>query len=437
MAGIEENDILNIKATILKNIISLFSGFDILGYQNQVEREFRLSPDKQKKLQEKRKEDLKSDLFSNPFYSRFCNNADWSRLPILTKIDILKNKELILNNSNKVRINQILTSGSSGVKGVTYLSNKELMTNRALQLLWWEWAGYRLGTRTIQLGVGIKRPLLKRAKDFLLNIKYIPILGKSQEDITKEFKRLNKKRTYFIGGYSSSLFMMATSSRIESIKIKTSGVVSWGDKLFDSYRSNIEQEFGSKCHNTYGSSEGLNIAAECDFGTMHIMTSHVYVEVVDFENNLLSDGNLGYCVVTRLDSRIFPFVRYKLGDLIKKGKGIKECMCGRKSEYIEEIIGRDTDIIYFPGGFITVQVAVYLLKQIDGINQWQIRYRNNEFIDVCLLIDSEVKDHTNLLKKVENSFNEYVNSKVDILVSVVDQITNTASGKPALFIKAP
>jgi phenylacetate-CoA ligase len=437
MVGIQEGCVVNLKALILKRIISVLSGFDIIAYQKSVEMELRLSLEKQKKLQKKRKESLIKDLLSNQYYGSFCNNSEWGELPIQTKSDILKNKELIISNPKKLKLNQILTSGSSGVKGVTYLSNKELMINRSLQLLWWEWAGYSVGARTIQLGVGIKRSLIKRAKDFFLNITYVPILGKSQQDISKVLKELNEKYNYFIGGYSSSLIMMAMASKNEKVKLRTSGVVSWGDKLFDNYRVTLENEFGAKCRNTYGSSEGLNIAAECEFGRMHIMTNHVYVEVVDSENNLLPDGNLGFCVVTRLDSRIFPFVRYKLGDLIRKGNEKKECECGRIGEYIEEIVGRDTDIIYFPGGFITVQVAVFLLKQIDGINNWQIRYKNNEFIDVCLLIDSEVKDHTNLLGKVENSFNEYINYKVDISVSVVDQITNSASGKPALFIKVP
>ena len=57
------------------------------------------------------------------------------------------------------------------------------------------------------------------------------------------------------------------------------------------------------------------IAGECREGSMHIMSPHVYIEILDDDGNRLPAGQLGKVVVTRLDAFAMPLVRYYLGDL--------------------------------------------------------------------------------------------------------------------------
>ena len=62
------------------------------------------------------------------------------------------------------------TSGSSGVQGVFYMNEKEQSLNRAIQILWWEWSGWKIGSPTIQTGMTLKRGWLKTCKDFFLRV---------------------------------------------------------------------------------------------------------------------------------------------------------------------------------------------------------------------------------------------------------------------------
>lgn len=413
----------------------MFTGFDIVKYHFQIEKEFQLPFNEQIGLRKRRLLELKNSLLLNKYYKNYCNTETWEELPIIDKRDILENKEQILYNPNNLKLNEILTSGSSGVKGVTYLSNKELMINRSIQILWWQWAGYRIGQNVIQLGVGTKRSLIKKLKDYFLNVTYLPVLGLNEEDIQSVLSNLDVNNKYFIGGYASSLFLFAKIAKESKKNMNVLGAISWGDKLFDTYRNEIFDAWGIRIFNTYGSSEGFNIAAECAHGRMHIMTNHVYVEVVDENSNLVEDGDMGYVVVTRLDSSIFPFVRYKLGDLIRKGNGSKSCLCGRNTDYIEEIIGRETDIIKYQGGLITVQTAVYLLKQIKGLDSWQIVYKDFQFIKILIkLYDSEARE-LEILQKIKDDFMTYTHGSVEIRTQFVDEIKNYASGKPKLFVR--
>ena len=51
--------------------------------------------------------------------------------------------------------------------------------------------------------------------------------------------------------------------------------------MFPHYRSTIENTFNTKIFDTYGGAEGLMIAGECSEHKYHILSSHVYVEILD------------------------------------------------------------------------------------------------------------------------------------------------------------
>ena len=68
----------------------------------------------------------------------------------------------------------------------------------------------------------------------------------------------------------------------------------------------------------YGTTEGFMIAGLCENGNHHILTPHVYLELLDKDGNEVAPGELGYVVVTRLDAFSFPLIRYYLGDLAIK-----------------------------------------------------------------------------------------------------------------------
>src|SRR6185437_1477346 len=93
--------------------------------------------------------------------------------PVMTKQSIKENLDgLILED--KAKLIKVSGSGSSGIQGEVYLKKTNQSMQQAVQTLWWEWAGYRMGDRILQTGMTMKRGFVKRGKDILLNTKYIP-----------------------------------------------------------------------------------------------------------------------------------------------------------------------------------------------------------------------------------------------------------------------
>ena len=70
-----------------------------------------------------------------------------------------------------------------------------------------------------------------------------------------------------------------------NIKLRLKTVIGLGDKLFDHYKNNIQQAFGCKIHETYGSSEGFQIGFQSDLDYMYLYTPQVYMELLDDNNN--------------------------------------------------------------------------------------------------------------------------------------------------------
>jgi phenylacetate-CoA ligase len=76
-------------------------------------------------------------------------------------------------------------------------------------MLWWEWAGYRLGDPLIQTGINPHRPGIKKLKDIFFRTKYISAFSHSEKEVLKCLSSIGKSKNYTLVGYASSLYVMA------------------------------------------------------------------------------------------------------------------------------------------------------------------------------------------------------------------------------------
>lgn len=64
----------------------------------------------------------------------------------------------------------------------------------------------------------------------------------------------------------------------------------------------------------YGCNEVANIAIQCPLcNGLHINSDFIHVDIVDQEDRLLEAGKYGEILVTNLESRAFPLIKYRLG----------------------------------------------------------------------------------------------------------------------------
>jgi len=373
-----------------------------------------------------------------PYYKSLFRNTEISELslkdfPVIDKHTLNVNQnQLIVGDKN--RLYKQASSGSTGVQSVVYWNKKEQSVIRATQLLWWEWAGYKIGDPVLQTGITPNRGLVKSVKDKLLNTYYLQAFSHKKDDIIKALLWAKGQKNPFLAGYASSLYVIARFAIEEGIEVSFKGAVSWGDKLFNHYKSTIKSAFGVDVHETYGSAEGLMMGAQRDLDYMYLMSPNVYVEIVDKNNREVEDGQMGDVLVTNLISYSMPLIRYRIGDI-----GIKLPTQfypeNRLLHYPlwQKVIGRDTDLVRTPGGkYMVVHSFTGIFEHISEIRQFCVVQNSLDGITIQYVRGSGFE--TGILIDIENRILEIIEEPFNIIFEEVDIIHPTKSGKPQLII---
>lgn len=353
--------------------------------------------------------------------------------PILTK-EIIRNNTDLLLTTNKNNLIKNGSSGSTGVQTFVYWSKQEQTTFRAIQMLWWYWAGYQFGDKLLQTGINPNRGVLKSLKDKLFRTKYIQAFFHSEKEIIKILTKIQHKKDYVLAGYASSLYVLSRVAKQYGLKCSFRTAISWGDKLFDHYKTNINEQFGCQVFETYGSAEGFLIAAQHDLSYLYIMSPFVYLEIVDDNGNSVPDGQIGHVLVTNLEAYSMPLIRYKIGDLaIKLPKNKYPDRRLFSLPILQKVIGRDTDIIKTPsGGFMVVHSFTGIFEHISEIKQFCVIQRNLSGIEIIYIPADGF--YPKVLDKIKFKLSSLINESFDIQFREVDFIPATKSGKPQLII---
>jgi len=353
--------------------------------------------------------------------------------PILTK-------QLLREETDKILtvpvhgLSRECSSGTSGFQSILYWSKEEQSKHRATQLLWWEWAGLRMGDPILQTGITPNRRLIKGLKDKLLNTYYLQAFSHSEEDVRDAFNWVKKQKDPVLAGYASSLYVLAQFAEKMGEQIKFKTAISWGDKLFPHYRRLIEQVFDTKVHETYGSAEGLMMGGQRELDHMYLMNQNVFIELLDDQGRDVPEGEMGHVVVTSLNAMAMPLIRYRIGDLAKMlPKDQYPAKRDLNYPIIEKIIGRDTDLVRTPGGrMLVVHSFTGIFEHIPEISQFRITQENLEGITIEFVPGEGY--HEQLLDTIRTRIAENVKEPFRLDFIERHEIPPSASGKPQLII---
>lgn len=373
------------------------------------------------------------EFYKNKQVKRQVNPKDWLKeFPILQKSDLKINTKQMLSADVKNLI-ECKSSGSSGEQTTTFQNKREQSINRAMQLLWWEWAGYYPGKPLVQTGINPKRGILKKLKDIFFRTTYVAAFAHEEKEVVKILKKVRGKKNVHFGGYASSLNVFAEVARKHKINdVRFDAAISWGDKLFDHYKRNIREVFNCEIFETYGCSEGILVASKKDLDFYYIMSPHVFIEIVDDFGNDVEDGEWGHILLTRLDNFSMPLIRYRIGDL---GSLLPRSEYPEVREYnfplLKEIIGRNTDVVTTPSGKkMVVHAFTGIFEHIPEIKQFKILQNNIHGIEIEFI--RGVGFNSDILLEVQRIILSHLKENFEIRWVEVETITASPSGKPKL-----
>ena len=136
-------------------------------------------------------------------------------------------------------------------------------------------------------------------------------------------------------------------------------------------RRKVEKLLSLKAYNSYGLSEmnGPGVAFECEYQDgMHLWEDAFIGEIVDPETGeLLPDGEVGELVLTTLDRRGMPLLRYKTRDLTRFLPG--QCRCGRTHRRLDRMVGRADDMLIIKGVNVYPMQIEQVLMGIEEVGE--------------------------------------------------------------------
>lgn len=217
-----------------------------------------------------------------------------------------------------------------------------------------------------------------------------------------------------------------------------------GELLTDEVRESVGKTFGCRVANQYGANEVNSIAYECSEGNMHIMTSNVYVEIVDDEGKVLCDSikkgeceESGRIILTSITNKAMPFIRYDIGDI--GAISWKACPCGCRNPVLRLYGGRDNDFIYVDernrvSPYVFVSIFDRINNCFDGaIVQFYIEQVSYEKFEIKILAEEEA-DRKLIVKCFMESLNTDFLKRAEYSIEFVNKAVNTGNkGKYMYF----
>jgi phenylacetate-CoA ligase len=359
---------------------------------------------------------------------------DLYKLPILTKEDIrksFKNGSIIARN---IPTRKMLLSSSSGSTGepLQYYITKEVDSfNKACGIRGWYWMGYRLGDKYIKLSQN-PRGTIKNIQDKFNNCLYLFAQQLTDDNFSKIVDQINKFKPLVIRGYPDPMLFLANYIIKNNINIYfPRSIATTGNILFDKYREKIEQTFNCKIYDSYSCEGGANVSEcnthECYHSSMEYAITEILKDGKEVEN-----GEEGRVITTDLVNYAVPFIRYDTQDYVTKSK--QKCSCGKDLLAIDNINGRDSDILVTPSGkYLIVHNFTVYFEWIDSIDQFQIRQDKIDEIEILLKVNQ--KYNSTEEKKIYKYWRDYIGNDVKIEIMVVDDIPLTRSGKRRFLLR--
>ncbi len=358
----------------------------------------------------------------NPF--EFDDEKDLAKLPFLDKATIRKNFDKLQNPnypSNELKLHT--TSGSTGEKLKFYLP-KDLTYTIDAAFMYRFYALHEVKPKDRRVTIGGRRFTNKppywsynRFENQLLLSSH-HLNNKTGQDY---IQKINEFKPVFIQGHPNSILYLA--NLINNNKAKLTAPVkvifTTGETLIEENRTKIELAFKTGVFQQYGSGESCFSAQETPERIGYMLNyEHGYVEMV-------GDGEYKEVIATSFQNKAMPFIRYRVGDLVRPVSVEKQ----KKYPFpylFDEVLGRTDDILFSENGDQILPVAIRMIVKpylSDNTNYQITQITLHDFI--LKLIDyDKVINVISLLKKLK----QVIGDTAQIEIQYVDTLL-TDGGK--------
>ena len=328
-----------------------------------------------------------------PYYRKLLDSAGFSprhlrsiddleKLPASNKSDLRNSHDLLATSMPRDSMFSGTTSGSTGHPFEVYLTQQEIRFRRLIDMRALIGAGVRPLDRIATISarphrsLGLHQRLLLRADRVL-----------ATDPIEQQLARLERLRPTILWAPPSAVFALLKFTNHDlAARCGIRKLVTTAEAVDEKIRRTTEQSQGIRWHNFYGAVETGRIAWQCGQHTgLHLNVDHVLLEIEPLEHSPADlDEHFGSALITTLNQRAMPFLRYRLGDLCAFEDDAR-CPCGNRFPLIKPPVGRAADVIVLPSGkYVSPRTVTFIIREIRGIRAFQIIQESTQKLTILL-----------------------------------------------------
>jgi phenylacetate-CoA ligase len=398
-----------------------------------------LAPDALRDLQWRRATDMlrwatEGTAFYPEFYARHGvhiadvrNWDDWDDIPILDRSIVKENSaRMVSSEARPATVRDAETGGSTG-QPLRTMHDARVPT---LALAWrmYSWWGVRPWenlARVGRWGFGRMETVKNRVEWWPTRQDYLDAALLSPDSMRRFHQQITASRPALLEGYVGSMVEFVDHLERSGLTLPPlTAVATTAAPLTTSVRRRLESFLGAPVYDEYRCSEFGWLAGECREGNgLHTFADVRLVEVVDDAGRRLPPGEVGDLVVTDLTNRVFPMIRYRIGDRGALVEG--SCACGVTLPMIGQPEGRSTDILRLPSGrSIGHRLMAMFSKHPDSVRLFQIHQRADHSI-VVRVVPGEGADNAVHIEAAVEELRRRIDDEVPVTTEYVDRLPFT------------
>lgn len=229
----------------------------------------------------------------------------------------------------------------------------------------------------------------------------------------------------FPGVFEEWLLANGWHKPVDSIKT----LIGIGSQLTPSMRARLEESYAAPIHMNYGLNEIGMVAVRCPSGRYHVHIEHCLVEIADSDGQPCKPGEIGHVLITGFRNFAMPLIRYDTGDLAEVASN--PCPCGRTLPSFGEIAGRYRRYAGLPEGTrervraIRETIENCSADELAFLRRYQIHQDKQNNFTLRLRTVASVPDI--FRNKIESAWAPFPSSALTL--QVLDDIATSPSGK--------
>ena len=386
----------------------------------------------------KRRELLKGSYEKVPYYRKKFQEAglepgdikmreDWERVPVLKKDEIRDHfAELLSAEAKNKFLTESATGGSTG-EPLKVLFDKRL-PQEAYGWRMMKWWGVGPGMNAAYVWRRRRENWGRRKINEMLwwPTRRIELDAScmTEEKMRDFVGRFNRIGPALLQGYVGAIDHLASYIEDDQLTIKRPKAI-WvtSSPVSTVQRKRIERIFTAPVYDQYGCGEMFWLAAQCgERGGLHINYEGRFIEFVEENGRGCEEGQDGRILITDLDNRLFPLIRYENGDRGRKLAG--QCSCGVRLPMMDQVRGRMTEMIRLPdrscisGDYLTTIFDAYP----EAVKSFQVRQEADYSIRLLYVPQGKGGEVQRVMGKVYNEVIRRTREQVPVRLEEVEEI---------------